>query len=99
MSTAVAESVLEPLVVLLRSRDPHVQKAASLAMSNFALNGPGKVLQPLMRVSLRSLHPHYVFNFYSTMQLSLITLLVPCRGEQVYHHGLRSYKASCTASL
>jgi len=40
MRSAVPEIALEPLIVLLRSRDAQVQKAASLAMSNFALNGP-----------------------------------------------------------
>lgn len=42
MQMPVTEIMVEPLVVLLRSRDPQVQKAASLAVSNFALNGPGE---------------------------------------------------------
>ena len=37
----VSQIVLEPLVMLLRSHDHTVQKTASLALSNFALNGPG----------------------------------------------------------
>lgn len=40
MKAAVTKVTLEPLVVLLQSKDTQVQKAASLAMSNFALNGP-----------------------------------------------------------
>ena len=42
VTSPVTEIVLEPLVVLLKSRDPQVQRTASLAVSNFALNGPGK---------------------------------------------------------
>ena len=43
----VSQIVLEPLVMLLRSHDHTVQKTASLALSNFALNGPGtSVLVP-----------------------------------------------------
>ncbi len=38
----VTEIMLEPLVVLLKSRDSQIQKAASLAISNFALNGAGE---------------------------------------------------------
>ena len=41
VSVGVSEIELEPLVVLLRSRDSQVQRAASLALSNFAINGPG----------------------------------------------------------
>lgn len=41
VQTHITPEILEPLVILLKSRDQQVQKAASLATSNFALNGPG----------------------------------------------------------
>lgn len=38
----VTVEMMSPLVALLKSRDPEVQRIASLALSNFALNGPGE---------------------------------------------------------
>jgi len=37
----ISETILEPLIHLLQSSDVDVQKASSLALSNFALHGPG----------------------------------------------------------
>jgi len=38
----ITNALAAPLIALLRSGDTEVQKAASLAISNFVLNGPGK---------------------------------------------------------
>lgn len=40
---SVTAQMLEPLVHLLVSNDVEVQKAATLAISNLALHGPGKM--------------------------------------------------------
>ncbi|XP_013398907.1 vacuolar protein 8 [Lingula anatina] len=40
MTEAVTSETLEPLIHLLQCKDVQVQRAASLAISNFALNGP-----------------------------------------------------------
>lgn len=37
----VTEDMLEPLIALVQSTDMEVQTASSLALSNFALFGPG----------------------------------------------------------
>ncbi|CAH1774891.1 unnamed protein product [Owenia fusiformis] len=49
LTTPVSEVILEPLVVLLQSRDIQVQRAASLAMSNLAVYGPESNKMSIMK--------------------------------------------------
>ena len=44
MKVPLTEEVATPLVALLKSHDPEIQKASTLAVSNFAISGPGKRL-------------------------------------------------------
>jgi hypothetical protein len=39
----ITNALAAPLVALLKSSDPEILKAATLAISNFTLNGPGRL--------------------------------------------------------
>ena len=75
----VSESLLEPLIHLLLSSDPDVQKASSLALSNLALHGPGRLplslsLSLSLFVSLSSTSTYCVF-LYSSLAKNKTTIV------------------------
>ena len=43
MKVPLTEETAKPLVELLKSHDPEVQRASTLAISNFSISGPGKL--------------------------------------------------------
>ena len=42
VTVPLTEETAKPLVELLKSHDPEIQKASTLAISNFSISGPGK---------------------------------------------------------
>ena len=76
MRSAISTEALEPLIVLLKSRDDQVQKAASLAISNFALHGPGQFLNVPLPLLLLLLFVLFLFlSCSSTLFLSSLSFL------------------------